>query len=106
MRIDKARGEVHFRDGSIINRTGLKPITVKTIGGYPLAHELYSFIKRVKESSAAFCESWGIKFDSRFLESTITAVHPGTISFRNSYERSLSDIVTPMNEHNWQHNWI
>lgn len=40
------------------------------------------------------------------MESAITAVHPGTITFRNNYERSLSDIVTPMNEHNWQHNWI
>jgi hypothetical protein len=106
VRIDKARGEIHFRNGTILSRSGLKPITVKTIGGYPLAHELYNFFNRVRDCSISFCESWGIKFDSRFLESSIQAVHPGQLSFRNNYDRSLAEIVTPMSEHNWTNNWL
>lgn len=48
MRVDKARGEVHFRDGVMARWAGLYPVTVKPISGFPLAHELYHFIDRIK----------------------------------------------------------
>lgn len=32
-------------------------------------------------------------------------VVPGQLTFRNGYERSLAELVTPMSEYNWTHNF-
>lgn len=81
---------MHFRDGSVLPRAGLRAVSLKNLGGFPLANELQHFLARIKASSVSFRENWGLKFDSRLMESSYLTVHPGSVSLRGGHERSLA----------------
>lgn len=106
VRIDKTQGLVHFRSGVSRPRQALHYLKLTSLIGYPLARSINSFIERIKASAKDFCESWSLKFDSRFLDAQGSYLSVGSVSFREGVDRSLSDLVGPMSSHNYTYNYL
>jgi hypothetical protein len=82
VRIDKTQGLVHFRNGVSRPRQALHYLKLTFLIGYPLARSINSFIERIKASCKEFCESWSLKFDSRFVDAQGNYLSVGSVSFR------------------------
>ena len=90
-----------FRNGKISRLDSLRPISTHPLNGYPLANELYHFLERIKDCTAEFCTVWGIKFDTRFVESNTDMANPGVITLRDNANQSLANLITPLSSHNY-----
>ena len=49
VRVDKAKNQIHFRNGKIIDMKNLKAIQLKNMVGYELARKVHNALSRVKD---------------------------------------------------------